>query len=375
MKSVRFLLPLLLLLCTFSLCGCTSKEEKKIEDAVKQELDQLKNLDSVTTQKYISYQELFPGEPEDIAISSDIEEVFSLFFQDFDYKIQNVDVDNDKKEASVSLQLSTLDARTLAEDYAQASLETAILKAAASDTSATEETTDSLEERYVLLDSLLKKNKYETVTRDCTMTLRNTGADHDEWEIQKSHSLENDLVGGLISYLSDNNLLSPEETLTIYLNTLKSMNTEQMGDYLGIESLLNTSDSDKNSIASALVEQVHQNFDFKITSCEEQGYTATISTEITTFDSSAILNTFSEEQDAYLSSANAVIDGSEKRYLKTLEMLLNVIENNTATITSTADFHLTNDGVSWKLDDSNTTIGNAIFGTLSNSPVSEETAE
>ena len=53
-------------------------------------------------------------------------------------------------------------------------------------------------------------------------------------------------------------------------------------------------------------------------------------------------------------------------------MLLNDIENNTATITSTADFHLTNDGVSWKLDDSNTTIGNAIFGTLSNSPVSEE---
>ena len=130
------------------------------------------------------------------------------------------------------------------------------------------------------------------------------------WEIQKSHSLENDLVGGLISYLSDNNLLSPEETLTIYLNTLKSMNTEQMGDYLGVKVLLNTSDSDKNSIASALVEQVHQNFDFKITSCEEQGYTATISTEITTFDSSAILNTFSEEQDAYLSSANAVIDGS-----------------------------------------------------------------
>ena len=82
-----------------------------------------------------------------------------------------------------------------------------------------------------------------------------------------------------------------------------------------------------------------------------------------------------EEQDAYLSSANAVIDGSEKRYLKTLEMLLNDIENNTATITSTADFHLTNDGVSWKLDDSNTTIGNAIFGTLSSSPVNEETAK
>lgn len=158
------------------------------------------------------------------------------------------------------------------------------------------------------------------------MTLQNTGTDHDEWEIQRSHSLENDLVGGLISYLSDNNLLSPEETLTIYLNTLKSMNTEQMGNYLGIESLLNTSDSDKNSIASALVEQVHQNFDFKITNCEEQGYTATVSTTITTFDSASILNTFSQEQDAYLSSADAVIDGSEKDIKNRLRCFLMILK-------------------------------------------------
>ena len=377
MKIAKGLMPFLLfiLMSVTFLTGCSHVDKTDVEAVITNELNLLKNLDSDTTQKYVSYKELFPDTTQEIELSKEIKEVFSLFFRDFDYKIRNVDVDNDTKEASVSLQLSTLDARTLAKDYAQASLETAILKAAASDTSATEETTDSLEERYLIIDSLLKKNKYETVTRDCTMTLQNTGTDHDEWEIQRSHSLENDLVGGLISYLSDNNLLSPEETLTIYLNTLKSMNTEQMGNYLGIESLLNTSDSDKNSIASALVEQVHQNFDFKITNCEEQGYTATVSTTITTFDSASILNTFSQEQDAYLSSADAVIDGSEKRYQKSLEMLLNDIKNNTANITSTADFHLTNDGVSWKLDDSNTTIGNAIFGTLSNSPVSEETED
>lgn len=377
MKIAKGLMPFLLfiLMSVAFLAGCSHVDKTDVEAVITNELNLLKNLDSDTTQKYVSYKELFPDTTQEIELSKEVKEVFSLFFRDFDYKIRNVDVDNDTKEASVSLQLSTLDARTLAKDYAQASLETAILKAAASDTSATEETTDSLEERYLIIDSLLKKSKYETVTRDCTMTLQNTGSDHDEWEIQRSHSLENDLVGGLISYLSDNNLLSPEETLTIYLNTLKSMNTEQMGNYLGIESLLNTSDSDKNSIASALVEQVHQNFDFKITNCEEQGYTATVSTTITTFDSASILNTFSQEQDAYLSSADAVIDGSEKRYQKSLEMLLNDIKNNTANITSTADFHLTNDGVSWKLDDSNTTIGNAIFGTLSNSPVSEETED
>ena len=83
MKSVRFLLPLLLLLCHFFTMRLYQQGGEKIEDAVKQELDQLKDLDSITTQKYISYQELFPGEPEDITISSDIEEVFSLFFPGF----------------------------------------------------------------------------------------------------------------------------------------------------------------------------------------------------------------------------------------------------------------------------------------------------
>lgn len=161
MKSVRFLLPLLLLLCTFSLCGCTSKEEKKIEDAVKQELDQLKNLDSVTTQKYISYQELFPGEPEDIAISSDIEEVFSLFFQDFDYKILDVNVDKDKQSAQANLRLVTLDAHALAEDFSKAQLKHEISQSASSE-EATEQTI-SLEERYTLLNELLKSNDYQTV--------------------------------------------------------------------------------------------------------------------------------------------------------------------------------------------------------------------
>ena len=53
MKSVKFLLPLLLL-CAVLFCGCTGKEEKKIDEVVKRELDLLKHLDSDTTQKYIS---------------------------------------------------------------------------------------------------------------------------------------------------------------------------------------------------------------------------------------------------------------------------------------------------------------------------------
>ena len=180
-----------------------------------------------------------------------------------------------------------------------------------------------MEERYLLLDQLLSNNNYATVERECTVELCNKGSndDKDEWEIIRSHSLENNLVGGLMTYLSDNNLLSPEETLTVYLNTLKTMNTEQMGNYLGIESLFNTSDTDKNSIATALVELFHSTFDFNISSCDEESYNAVIQTKITTFDSNAILTAYQNELDTYLSSADAVIDGSVKRYEKSMQLL------------------------------------------------------
>ena len=74
----------------------------------------------------------------------------------------------------------------------------------------------------------------------------------------------------------------------------------------------NTSDSAKNSIASALVDQVHKTLDYQITSCNIQSYNAVVTTEITTFDSASILSDYQSSRDTYLSSVDAVIDGSSK---------------------------------------------------------------
>lgn len=90
------------------------------------------------------------------------------------------------------------------------------------------------------------------------------------------------------------------------------MDLDQMSDYLGIESLLNAPDEAKSSIASALIEQVHNNFDFKITGSDIQSYRATVEAELTTFDSSAILKAYQAELEEYLASPDAVIDGSQK---------------------------------------------------------------
>lgn len=374
MKTVKHLLAfLMIILLSVFLCSCSQSAKAHAEKAIKKDLDLLKNLDSETTMQYISYQELFPDSDDSTKLSADIKEVFSLFFQNFDYKILDISVDSDKKNASAQLKLTTLDAEALASDFVSASLQEEILETASGKEN---DNGNSLEQRYLLLYKLLKNNTYSSVERNTSIQLNNLGSSSEpDWEITHSSSLENDLVGGLITYLSDPDLVPPAETLTVYLKTLQEMDVKQMANYLGLDSILNTSDSAKNAIASALMEQFHSCFNYKISSTSVSGYLAEVDAELTTFDSNSILTQYEKELNTYLASADAVIDGSQKRYNKSHELLLDSIRNNQATITATATFHLTNDGASWKLENAGTELGNAIFGTLTASPVPEDSTE
>lgn len=374
MKTVKHLLAfLMIILLSVFLCSCSQSAKAHAEQAIKKDLDLLKNLDSETTMQYISYQELFPDSDDSTKLSADIKEVFSLFFQNFDYKILDISVDSDEKNASAQLKLTTLDAEALASDFVSASLQEEILETASGKEN---DNGNSLEQRYLLLYKLLKNNTYSSVERNTSIQLNNLGSSSEpDWEITHSSSLENDLVGGLITYLSDPDLVPPAETLTVYLKTLQEMDVKQMANYLGLDSILNTSDSAKNAIASALMEQFHSCFNYKISSTSVSGYLAEVDAELTTFDSNSILTQYEKELNTYLASADAVIDGSQKRYNKSHELLLDSIRNNQATITATATFHLTNDGASWKLENAGTELGNAIFGTLTASPVPEDSTE
>lgn len=374
MKTVKYLLAFFFVFLAVSVCGCSYSAKTSAEKAIKKDLDLLKNLDSETTMKYISYQELFPDSDDNTELSDDIKEVFSLFFQNFDYKILDVSTDQNQETASAQLRLTTLDAQALARDFVSQSLQDEILKAASGDKN-TEENENSLEQRYLRLHKLLKNNSYKTVDRNASIQLINHGSpSNPNWEITHSYSLENDLVGGLITYLSDPDLVPPDETIGVYLKTLQEMDVQQMSNYLGLDSILNTSDPAKNAIASALMEQFHSCFNYKITDTSVSGYLAEVQADLTTFDSDSILSQYEEELNTYLASADAVIDGSQKRYNKSHELLLDSIKNNTTTTTANATFHLTNDGVSWKLEDAGTELGNAIFGTLTASPVPEDAA-
>ncbi|MCD7867062.1 MAG: hypothetical protein LUG62_02430 [Clostridiales bacterium] len=375
MKIARYLAPFFAVLFALSTAGCADAKTTGAEQAVKSELDLLKNLDSETVLKYISYQELFPDATENTELSDEIKEVFTLFFQDFDYKILKTTVDQEENTAEVSLRLTTLDAQTLAGDYMRAKLENEILAASAG-SGDTGDDTDSLADQYLLLGQLLRENTYDTAEIQCTVTLSNAGtSDSTQWEIQRSQTLENNLVGGFITYLSDPDILSAQDTLSVYLDTLGTMNEETMISYLGLEESLTTSDSAKNAIAQALASQVHTYFAYEITDSTVEGYYATVTTEITTIDSDAIMEIYEAALDSYLDSSDAVIDGSTARYSKSHELLLQSINENTATTTAQATFHLINDGASWKLEDGSAELGNALFGSFVAADTSEDTDE
>ena len=93
MKTVKHLLAFLMtILLAVFLCGCSQSAKDHAEKAIKKDLDLLKNLDSETTMQYISYQELFPDSDDSTELSADIKEVFSLFFQNFNYKILGISI-------------------------------------------------------------------------------------------------------------------------------------------------------------------------------------------------------------------------------------------------------------------------------------------
>ncbi len=359
MKTFRRLIPVLLAVFLL-LAGCAGSGSSDIRQAISSELGLLKKLDSETVAGYLSGAGLLSDVlPEESKSSSEIQDAFSLFYHNFDYKILSVDIDKEKHTALASVRVTTLDAKSLARDYASSLLRAGIFKAASQENSSE---TLTAAERYHLLYDLLSDNQYDSLQNTAEISLVR---DNDQWEIKRTEELEEVLTGGLGNYLSDADILTPSETLDIYLNSLKEMTSEEMQNYLGIDHIVESTESDKQQIAEALVDQVKQHYDYKITDTSWESAKAVVTAEITTFDGDSILNAYQEDMDQYLSSPDAVIDGAEKRTSIAREKLLAYISDNTRTATNEAVFELENDGSAWRLISPGEDLGNALFGSIS----------
>ena len=86
----------------------------------------------------------------------DIVKIFSRYFKDFSYTIDNVKLKNKKAGATVTI--TNLDAHALAEDYTAAALKKRITCDANPS-----QVEFSLKDSYLLLGETLKKNDYKLV--------------------------------------------------------------------------------------------------------------------------------------------------------------------------------------------------------------------
>ncbi len=348
LTGMKFFFLLFLLLI---LTGCSNSEKKQVKNEVISGFDQLKDLNPDTVQEYLASESLFPNVSAPQASTEIIQETTSQFFRDFDYDIRKTYIRGER--ATCNLQITTINASSLAKDYQEAYLVQVILSTANgqpfSDT--------SLEQHYILLNELMKNNSYDTVTSSCDIHLIRTG---DQWAIQKDRNLENQLVGGFLSVIANPYLLTPTETLDIYLHTLKDMDTEQLINYLGLTDALTYSNDGDKEMAEALIQQVHTCFNYRILGARDNGTAATVNTEITSFSSSEILSRYDEQLKEYLATSKALTDGAAGRLEKSNKLLIKCITENTATQSQTISLSMINDGIGWKLKMSGQ-LGEALF--------------
>ena len=360
MRPVWVSVPVILLTAGLSCGGCLNSGEKEAENEIRKELDLLKELDYETARKYFSpdnpLQDLSGGEET----QEDLSSLASAFFRNFDYEVSDIKADKKNGTASATLHLKTPDTQALARDYAAACLKADMMNRVRETQDSPVSSSSDAQASCEILNRLLKENEYDTLEDTCPAYLvMKDGA----WNLLRTESLENSLTGGLMTALSDAEILSPDETLAIILDTLKEMDEEDLARYLGLSSLYPEEDS-SGELTRALVHVLKNSLDYRILDVKTNGYRSDVTVELTTFDSGRILESFQQQADEYLATADAVIDGESVRAEKLMEILITCIKDSTRLIQNKVVFHMVNDGVSWKLSGENQQLGSALFGSL-----------
>lgn len=322
---------------------------------VRHELSVLKNTDSASLDTYVSYQDLFPSETSDKSISREIREIFSSFYDSFEYKI--LDVQKDSQTAEITVQLTTLDGRQLAHEYSKATLSNQIQN------SATPSRVEfSLEDCYLLLASVLKNGSFDTVTSQYTIALRESEG---KWKILDATSLQEALTGYFSTYVSDPYLLTPSETVEVYLETLGNFDMEQLTRYFSLDQLFSGDAEYKRSISQALAQQLLEYLDYSITgeTISENGTSAAVSLNLTSCDCYAIMENYQEQVLAYTRTAQALQDGIGGRLTKANDLLISCITENRKSAATTLEVQLENDGSNWKFK-LNDAFSEALLGNI-----------
>jgi uncharacterized membrane protein YsdA (DUF1294 family) len=306
--------------------------------AVAHELSLIQELDSDTIHSFVSYENLSNHSVPSAASEDSAAEAVNLFFQNFHYNILNEQIEDE--EATVSVNITNLDMHALAQDLCRSMLRDSAVIYPDADSSVT---TDY----YQPLCDTLQGNTYEQVVTTAYFHLRQ---DETGWTILSDSTLEDELVSGFISYINDPYLLPADEVLSIHLDALKALSADQWIDYLSIEDLFSTWNTDYASqIDAAYAKQLASSFDYRIIKCTESrsDQTADAVVRITSIDMKTLLQSFREQLRQYASSSDSMHDDQSERSNETCRLLLSVLTEQHALTTTDVDLTLHNNGSIW----------------------------
>lgn len=321
---------------------------------VRHELSSLSQQKESAITKVLDVHDVFPSADSEQTLSSDVTSVFADFFRNFSYQIKDCTQQGDS--ASVTVSLTTPDGEALAKEYSRQVMIKQIQN------SASPASVDfSLEDCYLLLGNVLKNNDFPNITSDYTVTLSRSGK---IWSIDSPKSLSAVVTGNFSTYVADASLFSPSEVIAIHLDTLKAFDTEQLNRYLALDSLFPSEEASSRSIVKAIASQLLNCLDYSITSENlSDDASASVDLELTSCDFSSIVTSYQEQYTAYLTSSQALEDGTEGRQTHAIDLLTDCITTNTQTITTPVTIHLTNDGNNWRIPQSDE-ITTALLGNL-----------
>lgn len=341
---------LILLVCSAALytgCGYAGPEK-----AVRKELDSIQKLNEDTITSFISYEDVENAAGQSAAAQTDATEAIRLFFQNFKYHIDASSQSKDGSTATVTVSITNLDAKALATDLCRALYQNSLNYASSEDTTDTSS--------FTLMKNCLETNDYPTATTTATFHL---AGDNNNWTIQPSTQLENELAGGLVTYLSDPYLLAPEDILDLTLAPFRDFTSEDWQNYLNISDVFAVGTEQADTIDQLLFQQISQFFDYEITDTVQDGDTAQATVNITSLDLNAVIESSLGPLRDYGTSTASIRDSSEIFNKKTGQILIDALENNISSTITPVTILLYNDGHTWDpiLDESFT---DALLGNL-----------
>jgi len=342
------------------LSGCAPKGPTP-KDIVAKELNYLVNGQAQTTAQKALLTSLFPADEKNEKTDLELAQTFDLFFKDFSYNITNSSIKDNK--AIVDVDLTTIDANTLAKDFISQSIIKQI-QGSTTPNSVTYSSNDYYHSLYLLLSS---KN-YPTIDSKCSINLTQT---ENGWQIDPHQHLDDHLTGGFVRAVSDPNLFTPEEIATIYLDTIKAFDKEQMNQFFSLDTLFSADDEYKRQISQSLTEQILKYFDYEILSSNTNGKTATVTADIISYDATSVIQNFSDQMATYTATSQALQDGIGGRLTKAYQVLTDCINQNTDTKTTQIILSLNNDGIIWELN-LDEALGQAILGNVQEALAGQE---